>query len=138
MAREIVSKVRAGKVPIESLVISRTVKDFKFYKNPDSMPNVQAARKLIKMGQEFIPGMKVAWIVVNARGSKQDVEPYIPGMEFNRKPDYRYYARRVAETLARITDVFGVDEENLLTGSRQISLGAFGKEKKKKTLFDFE
>ncbi|ADD09124.1 DNA-directed DNA polymerase [Aciduliprofundum boonei T469] len=138
LAREIVSKVRAGKVPIESLVISRTVKDFKFYKNPDSMPNVQAARKLIKMGQEFIPGMKVAWIVVNARGSKQDVEPYIPGMEFNRKPDYRYYARRVAETLARITDVFGVDEENLLTGSRQISLGAFGKEKKKKTLFDFE
>ncbi len=138
LARDIVAKVRAGKVPIESLVISRTVKDFKFYKNPDSMPNVQAARKLIKMGHEFIPGMKVAWIVVNARGSKQDVEPYIPGMEFKRKPDYRYYARRVAETLARITDVFGVDEENLLTGSKQISLGAFGKEKKRKTLFDFE
>ena len=138
LAREIVAKVRSGKVPIESLVISRSVKDFKFYKNPDSMPNVQAARKMIKLGHEFIPGMKVAWIVVNARGSKQDVEPYIPGMEFKRKPDYRYYARRVAETLARITDVFGVDEENLLTGSKQISLGAFGKEKKRKTLFDFE
>ena len=82
--------------------------------------------------------MKVAWIVVSARGSKQEVEPYIPGVPFTRKPDYKYYARRVAETLARITEVFNVDEENLLTGSRQISLGSFQEEKKKKTLFDFE
>ena len=137
-AKEIVSQVRSGNVPVEKLVISRTVRDFKFYKNPDSMPNVQAAKKMIKMGYEFIPGMKVAWVVVNARGSRQDVEPYIPGVPFNRKPDYKYYAKRVAETLARITEVFNVDEENLLTGSRQISLGSFQEEKKKKTLFDFE
>ncbi len=137
LAKEIVSKVRAGKVPVESLVISRTVRDFKSYKNPDSMANVQAAKKLMKMGYEFIPGMKVAWIVINARGSRQDVEPYIPGKEFTKKPDYKYYARRVAETLARITEVFGVDEENLLTGSKQANLGTFEK-KKRKTLFDFE
>ncbi len=136
MARSIVAEVRSGKVPIESLVISRTVRDFKSYKNPESMANVQAAKKLIKMGHEFIPGMKVAWIVVNARGSKQEVEPYIPGKEFNKRPDYKYYARRVAETLARITEVFGVDEENLLTGSKQASLTRF--ERKRKTLFDFE
>jgi len=143
LARDIVSKVRSGKVPVESLVISRTVKDFKFYKNPESMANVQAAKKLIAMGYEFIPGMKVSWIVVNARGSKQDVEPYIPGRPFIKRPDYRYYARRIAETLARITEVFGVDEDNLLTGSRQIELMSFGeekkkKEKKRKTLFDFQ
>ncbi len=135
MARSIVAEVRSGKVPIESLVISRTVRDFKSYKNPESMANVQAAKKLIKMGHEFIPGMKVAWIVVNARGSKQEVEPYIPGKKFNKRPDYKYYARRVAETLARITEVFGVDEENLLTGSKQASLTRF--ERKRKTLFDF-
>ncbi len=135
LAREIVAKVRSGKVPIESLVISRTVRDFKSYKNPDSLANVQAAKKLLKMGYEFVPGMKVAWIVVSARGSKQDVEPYVPGVPFTRKPDYRYYARRVAETLARITEVFGVDEDNLLTGSKQASLGSFTK---KKTLFDFQ
>ncbi len=140
LAKDIVSRVRSGKVPVEKLVISRSVKDFRFYKNPDSMPNVQAARKLMRMGHEFIPGMKVAWVVVNARGSKQDVEPYIPGVPFTRKPDYKYYARRVAETLARITEVFGVDEDTLLTGSKQISLGSFQEEekRKKKTLFDFE
>ncbi len=141
LARDIVDKVRRGEVPIESLVISRTVKDFKFYKNPESMANVQAAKKLMARGYEFVPGMKVSWIVVNARGARQDVEPYVPGRPFQKRPDYRYYARRVAETLARITEVFGVDEENLLTGSRQIGLETFeGKsreKKKRKTLFDF-
>ena len=143
LAREIVDKVKRGEVPIEKLVISRTVRDFKSYKNPDSMANVQAARKLIKMGEEFFPGMKVAWIVTNAHGNRQDVEPYTGSKKFPHKPDYRYYARRVAETLARITDVFGVDEDNLMSGKKQANLMTFGemgnkKEKKPKTLFDFE
>ncbi len=143
LAKEIVEKVRRGEVEIEKLVISRTVRDFKSYKNPNSMANVQAAKKLIKLGEEFIPGMKVAWIVTNAHGNKQDVEPYIVGRDFPYKPDYRYYARRVAETLARITEVFGVDEENLMSGKKQTSLTVFEtenkkKKKKKMTLFDFE
>ena len=140
LAREIVDKVKKGEVPIESLVISRTVKDFRFYKNPESMANVQAAKKMIALGYEFIPGMKVSWIVVNARGSKQDVEPYIPGRPFKKRPDYRYYAKRIAETLARVTEIFGVDEENLLTGSRQFELEMFEKKerKKRRTLFDFQ
>ncbi len=137
LAREIVEQVRRGDVNIEKLVISRTVRDFKRYKNPNSMANVQAARKLMARGYRFIPGMKVSWIVVNARGNRQDVEPYISGKEFGYKPDYNYYARRIAETLARVTEVFGVDQDNLLTGSKQWSLAAFGDRKKKKTLFDF-
>ncbi len=142
LAKEIVERVRRGDVEIEKLVISRTVRDFKSYKNPNSMANVQAAKKLIRLGQEFIPGMKVAWIVTNAHGNRQDVEPYIVGRDFPYKPDYRYYARRVAETLARITEVFGVDEENLMSGKKQTSLMTFESEEKKKkkkmTLFDFQ
>ncbi|NPA74671.1 MAG: DNA polymerase II [Euryarchaeota archaeon] len=135
-AKEIVEKVKRGEVEIEKLVISRTVRDFKSYKNPDSMPNVQAAKKLIAMGHRFFPGMKVSWIVVNARGSRQEVEPYLPDREFKHRPDYQYYARRVAETLARIIEVFGVDENVLVTGKKQSTLGSFEK-KKTKTLFEF-
>ncbi len=136
LARDIVEKVKRGDVNIEKLVISRTVRDFKRYKNPNSMANVQAAKKLMARGYEFIPGRKVSWIVINARGNKQDVEPYISGKEFKYKPDYNYYARRIAETLARVTEVFGVDQDNLLTGSKQWNLSAFEK-KERKTLFDF-
>nr|AAZ32459.1 DNA polymerase family B [uncultured euryarchaeote Alv-FOS1] len=136
-AKEIVEKIKRGDVPIDKLVISRTVRDFKRYKNPDSMANVQAARKLMARGERVFPGMKVSWIVVNARGSRQEVEPYIADEEFKYRPDYQYYARRVAETLARILEVFGLDEKALISGKKQSTLGTFEK-KNTKTLFDFE
>ena len=140
LAKEIVNRVKHGDVPIEELVISRTVRDFKSYKNPDSMANVQAAKKLIQRGEKFFPGMKVSWIVVNARGARQEVEPYIHGEKFQYRPDWQYYARRVAETMARIIEVFGVDENLLFSGTKQSKLGAFENRngnKKTKTLFDF-
>ncbi len=136
LSKEIVEKIKKGNVPIEKLVISRTVRDFKSYKNPDSMANVQAAKKLMARGHRVFPGMKVSWIVVNARGARQEVEPYLPDAEFPYRPDYQYYARRVAETLARIIEVFGVDENVLVTGKKQSTLGSF-ENRKTKTLFDF-
>jgi len=33
-------------------------------------------------------------------------------------PDWEYYARRVAQTLAYVTEVYGWDEKALLTGKR--------------------
>jgi len=140
-AKEIVEKVKKGEVPIEKLVISRSVASFDSYKNPNSLPHVQAAKKLIARGHQFVPGMKVSWIVVNSRRTPQEVEPYIPGEEFRRRPDYEYYARRVAETLSRVLEALRVDRTYLLTGAKQMTLGGFTGEKKSKkkgkTLFDF-
>ncbi len=121
-ARNIVKKVATGNVPIENLVISRTCKDYNYYKEPDSMANVQTAKKMEKMGYEFVPGMKVSWIVTNSRRTPQEVEPYIDGADFHTTPDWNYYARRVAMTLARVTEVFGWDEDALLSGISQSTL----------------
>lgn len=112
-AKEIISDVKSGKAEIEKLVISRTVKEFDFYKEVDSLANVQAARKLMKMGHEFVPGMKVSWIVIDSKKRPQIVEPYLPNQSFAGKPDYDYYADRIAQTLARITEVFSIDEFSL-------------------------
>lgn len=129
LARGLVEEVSNGKVPVERLVISRTVKDItgrSAYKNPDRMANVQAAKKLVDMGYEFIPGMKVSWIVTDGKRTPQEVEPYIDGREFDKTPDWQYYARRVASSLARVTEVFGWGEKDLLSGLRQVSLfGSF-------------
>ena len=48
-------------------------------------------------------------------------------MEFTAKPDYRYYAERLAQTASRITEVFGWGEKDLMMGSQQATLfsGAF-------------
>jgi len=74
-----------------------------------------------------VPGMKVSWIVVDSKKRPQEVEPYLPNQQFNKKPDYEYYADRVAQTLSRITEVFNVDESSL----KNIDL------RKKSTLEDF-
>ncbi|MEE9267959.1 MAG: DNA polymerase domain-containing protein [Thermoplasmata archaeon] len=131
-ARETIQRAQNGEAEVDQLVISRTVKDPAQYVNPDSMPNVQAARKLEGMGYEFVPGMKVSWIVVNAKKSPMEVEPYVSGRPFEETPDWEYYARRVAQTFGYITEVFGWDEKSLLTGSQQVTLFQrdFGKESK--------
>src|SRR2546425_132837 len=124
LARRIVAEVRDGhppltnpdKDPIEMLVISRTVKEENQYVNPDSMSNVIAARKLEQMGEEFMPGMKVSWIVTDHKESPMQVEPYLSGAKFEKRPDWEYYARRVAQTLAYVTEVYGWDEKALLSG----------------------
>lgn len=122
VARETVSRVLACDVPIEELVISRTCKPFSAYKDPDSQANVQTAKKLMAMGYDFIPGMKVSWIVTDSKKTPQEVEPYVSGRPFEHQPDCRYYADRIAQTSARATEVFGWGEKDLMTGSQQATL----------------
>ena len=42
--------------------------------------------KLMAMGYEFVPGMKVSWIVTNSRQTPQEVEPWIEGRPFEGDP----------------------------------------------------
>lgn len=122
VAREMVSRVMDCDVPVEDLVISRTCKPFSSYKDPDSMANVQTARKLMALGYEFVPGMKVSWIVTDSKRTPQEVEPYVSGRPFEHQPDCKYYAERLAQTTARATEVFGWGEKDLMTGSQQVTL----------------
>ena len=132
LAKELVNEIKAGRIPqdmepedgdpLEPLVISRTVAQDSKYVNPDSMSNVLAARKLKELGYEVVPGMKVSWIVVDARKSPMHVEPWMSGRVFEFKADWEYYARRVAQTLAYVTEVYGWDERALLMGTVQADL----------------
>ena len=122
LVRRTVQDTLAGKVPVSELVISRSCKGLDAYENPERMANVQTAKKLIEMGYEFIPGMKVSWIVTDSSSAPQKVEPYISGVEFKGKPDYRYYAERISQTASRITEVFGWDEKDIMMGSQQATL----------------
>lgn len=122
IAKKQIEKTRNGEVELEKLVISRTCKNHDFYKNPESMPNVQASRKMEKLGYKFTPGMKVSWIVVDSKKTPQKVEPWLPDKNLEEEPDWEYYARRIAKTLARVTEVFGWDEESLMIGKKQSDL----------------
>jgi DNA polymerase I len=119
VSKDYVERVRKGDVPTSALVISRTVKERKAYANPDGLVHVRAADKLRELGEEFVPGMKVSYVIVESAGkSKQEPEPWLTGRPFEGKVDYEYYARRVAASLARVTEVFDWDEAALLRGAR--------------------
>ncbi len=122
LVRNTVRDTLNGKVPASDLVISRTCRGLDAYENPERMANVQAAKKLIAMGYNFIPGMKISWIVTDANTAPQQVEPFISGVPFKGTPDYKYYAGRLAQMASRITEVYGWSEDDLLRGSQQTTL----------------
>jgi DNA polymerase I len=83
--------------------------------------------------------MKVSWIVTNAKETPQEVTPYIQGRKFEATPDWKYYAERMAQTLSRITEVYGITAKDLMAGNIQSSLTDDFEEgaKKKYTITDY-
>ena len=134
LVRSTIRRVLNAEVDPSELVISRSCAGLDAYENPDRMANVQCAKKLIAQGYDFIPGMKVSWIVTDASSAPQVVEPFISGVKFEHTPDWLYYAKRLAQMAARVTEVYGWSEDDLIKGSQQQTLfgGNYaGKGKKK-------
>ena len=137
MSKSVIDDIRAKRVEAVDLVISRSCKgslrrdgtvDFhKTYKNPDSLPYVRAAKQRIEAGLGFTPGMKVGWIVTDAKTSPMTVQAWMVDELDAEPPEYdpEFYAKRLATALGRITEAFGWNEKELLQGTRQ------------QTLFDF-
>ncbi len=125
-SRELVQAVRDRKVPVERLVIARSVRAEGEYNatTKDALPFLRVFRQLQREGYDVVPGMRVAWIVTNSRVSPQEVEPWVEGRAFGKEPDWEYYADRVAQTLARVTEVFDWDAAALLRGSHQQRLAS--------------
>ena len=112
-----VTRVSEGDFDDKNFVISKTVNLKRKYVNEDNQAHLQAYKKYIETGRPFVSGMKISFIVTDASVSPMKVEPYIPD-EPCPKPDYNYYADRIAKSLSRITDVFDWDEKALKKGKR--------------------
>ena len=97
------------------------------YKNEDGLPYVRAAKQRIERGLGFTPGMKVGYVVSNAKSSPMQVSAWLTDELGEEPPTYDadYYAKRLATALGRITEAFGWSEKELLQGARQQSLFDF-------------
>ncbi len=124
-SRELVQAVRNHEVPVERLVVARSVRDEGEYNasTRDALPFLRVYRQLRSEGYDVFPGMRVAWIVTDSRRSPQEVEPWVEGRALSKQPDWEYCADRVAQTLSRVTEVFDWDAAALLRGSHQQRLG---------------
>ena len=134
MTKSRIDSVREGEVDASQLVISRSCKgrwdskrgewSFDVYVKEDGLPYVRAAKERIARGLQFTPGMKVGYVVTNAKKSPMQVSAWLVDEIGDEPPDYdrEYYAGRLAKSLGRITEAFGWKEQELLRGSRQSSL----------------
>ena len=137
-AMEQIQIAKRCEFPLEQLVISKTCKgkidkkgnvDFsQHYANPDGQASVQAARKRIERNLPFTPGMKVAFVVTNARQRPMEVEPWDEGQENGGIESYdgEFYAERLATAFGRVTEAFNWSAKELLAGNRQSNLFSFG------------
>jgi DNA polymerase I len=128
-SKDTIDRTLKGGVDLSTLVISKSVSEFSSYDNPDSLVHVNVAKQLQQMGYDFTPGMKMPFVITNGSSQPLKAEPVIEGVEFIARPDYKYYAERLAMGLARITEAFGCDERTLMQGNSQRTLDLFSEEK---------
>ncbi|OPY26562.1 MAG: DNA polymerase [Methanocella sp. PtaU1.Bin125] len=129
-SKDTIDRLLKGNADLSTLIISKSVNEFNSYDNPDSLVHVNVAKQLQQMGYEFTPGMKTPFVITNGSCQPLRAEPVIEGVEFAGRPDYKYYAERLAMALARITEAFGCDERTLMQGNSQRTLDLFCEEKK--------
>ncbi|MBL6733517.1 MAG: hypothetical protein ISP84_03110 [Candidatus Poseidonia sp.] len=137
-----VSALMHGDVPAQEVVLAKSCKgrvlrtpvkteddvDFsKDYTNPNSMAQVRVAKQRISLGLGFTSGMKVSFLVTDAKKRPMEVTPWLDNEDDSTDVSYdgQFYAERLAAALGRITEVFGWDAKDLMAGNRQTNLFSF-------------
>ena len=118
----LIKDLESAKVPKSSLVIWKTLT-----KRPDeynvNAPHVEVARKMAKEGWPVTVGDKVGFIITKKPGKLyQKAEPHFK-VSLD-QVDYDYYVHnQIVPAAARVLEVFGIRDEDLLGPSRgQVSL----------------
>jgi DNA polymerase I len=124
--RRVVGDLTQGKIPLEKLVIWKTLtKPIEEYEA--EAPHVLVAKKLMRLGYKVEVGDKVGYIIVKGSGKiSERAEPYILVRD-PRIVDVEYYIdRQIIPSALRILEYFGVSETQL----KKIQAG-------RKSLFDY-
>jgi DNA polymerase I len=118
----LIKELESAKVPKSSLVIWKTLT-----KRPDeyevNAPHVEVAQKMAKEGWPVTVGDKVGFIITKKPGKLyQKAEPHFK-VSLD-QVDYEYYVHnQIVPAAARVLEVFGIREEDLLRPSLgQVSL----------------
>jgi DNA polymerase, archaea type len=117
----LIKDIESTKVPKSSLVIWKTLT-----KRPDeyevNAPHVEVARKMAKGGWPVSVGDKVGFIIIKRPGKLyQKAEPHFK-VSLD-QVDYDYYVNnQIVPAAARVLEVFGIAEKDLLGPSGQVSL----------------
>ena len=124
IVREVVKKLKEGKVEKKELVILTQIKR-PIEKYESIGPHVAAAIKARARGKEIEVGSTISFIITKSGKSISDraeLEEYVK--EGNYDADY-YIEHQVVPAVIKIISEFGVEKEDLLQGGKQKNLSSF-------------
>ncbi|HXZ98103.1 MAG TPA: DNA polymerase domain-containing protein [Candidatus Acidoferrum sp.] len=113
-----VDKLRHGKVTLQDLIIwkslTKPIEDYKV-----NAPHVEVARKYLKLARELLPGDKVGYVVTK-KGTKlyEKARPYFEVTPDQVDTEY-YVSSQVVPAAARILEIFGIRQDELLLGRQR-------------------
>ena len=126
--RKIIADLKQGRVPLNKLIIWKTLSK-KLEEYSVDAPHVVAAKKLVRLGLKLSTGDKVGYIIVKGSGKiSSRAEPYIL-VKDPKVVDTEYYIdHQIIPAAMRILGYFGVSETQLKMAARTAG---------QKSLFDF-
>jgi len=122
IVKEVVARLREGKVPLEEVVIYTQLK-----KNPDNYdiksPELSAAKKGIERGKKIGQGSVIGYVITTKGKSISDRAELI---EFAKDYDPSYYIdNQVLPSVMKILKELGFDEYELKHGGKQKGMNDF-------------
>jgi len=123
--KKVVGDLRAGKIPLQKLIIWKTLSK-KIEEYETEAAHVVAAKRLIEHGYSVSSGDKIGYVIVKGAGKLSSrAYPYFLVSEKDIDPNY-YIDHQVIPAALRVLGYFGVTE-------KQLKVAAMGQ----RTLFDF-
>jgi DNA polymerase delta subunit 1 len=105
-------ELMAGEIPIEQLVISKSVKDLSEYKS--NVPQKVMAERLINDGEVIEAGARLEYVFVKNSHKTQGLKMYRPEelrMNANLEIDYMYYLeKQIANSIDQLLELIGLGE----------------------------
>jgi DNA polymerase I len=122
VVKEMVGRLKDGKVPLEELVIYTTIR-----KDPAKYellsPEIAAARKAIKRGMKLGSGSMIGYVITKTGASISDKAEVV---DFAKDYDANYYIEhQILPSVMKILKELGVSEDDLKFKGTQKGLGGF-------------
>jgi DNA polymerase I len=120
LVRDVIMKIRRKEVPIQDLVIWKSL-DKSLEEYEVDAPHVNAAKKAMKAGYVIFKGGKIGYVIVKGSGKiSERAEPYFMVNDINRIDIDYYIDKQIVPSAMRILEQFGIKESTLKNTSFDI------------------
>ncbi len=123
--REIIKKLRSGEIPLEKLIIWKTLSK-RIEEYEVDVAHVRVARMLMRAGYKISKGEKIGYIICkDGEKMAEKAKPYIFVKNYD-DVDVEYYVQKqILPVALRVLRYFGVTEQEILKGEKQASILEF-------------